>query len=121
MTTTDQSEIQRRMQFVSDRDAWIEANQPERPACPPWCADRTAHHQEYEGLIADGSVCVRHHSVDVGSVAVCQEEQNQDGVVTLLKPHILAFSDYGDAFDAAQARAMARDLIAAADMLDSLT
>jgi len=95
--------------------------QPSRQTCPPWCTDDTADHRAYEVLTTDRSVNVRWHSAEVGQVSICQGEHLKDSRVSLAKPTILAFSEYGDELDANQARAMARDLIAAADMLDSLT
>lgn len=89
------------------------------PPCPSWCSEPTGH----DYTCTDGSgadlAFERFHCSPVGAVLMVDAlERNHYGTVTLGAPSV--HLDERPDVDAAGARALAADLLAAADLLDRI-
>jgi hypothetical protein len=118
------------MLAMIDRDERREANYPKvTPPCPSWCrsveiygARQLAtydHPHGYDSLSDDETTFFRFHVSSNEHYYVAQEEQNREGVITLGPLHLGGGPE--EEMTAAQARAKAAELLAAADMLDEVT
>lgn len=103
-------------------DHGITITRAQVPPCPSWCrfTDHLPDHS-YDSESLDGSTLSRFHISDVSGVYIAQEEFNRDGVVRFGPAHISGAVGDGDIETTAdEARALAADLIAAADELDHI-
>jgi hypothetical protein len=91
------------------------------PACPWWCTETALDHRtDYDSRLDDiGSVLQRVHGVNVGAVSVIQTEVNRHGAVTLEDDVAIMLEQ--ESGGSTLARQLARDLEAAADLVDRIS
>lgn len=106
---------------VYEHELYAEAHAPAViPACPSWCVDPDGH--DYDSTDGAGEQLTFHrfHHAPVGPLlSVDALEHNHDGTVTMDAPSV--HLDERPEVGASGARALAADLLAAADLLDSIT
>lgn len=104
---------------VYEQQKIVETNAPTViPPCPWWCKDPAGHDYTSTDGWDDDLTFQRFHSHPVGQLSVDTIEHNVAGVVTL-DPAGVYVDERGDN-DAAHCRALAADLLAAADLLDRI-
>ncbi len=122
--------LQRARRKLAEQEARADASRPSSPPpCPPWCALPAGHaYDSYDPRYRDHEVVsvvhFRQHvsTADPAAAYVEQTESSHDGKVTLEPPVVIydgEMSEHGA--DAAEARRVAAALLAAADLLDTLT
>lgn len=90
------------------------------PPCPSWCALPAGH--GYDSYDTDGRTHYRFHTAPEGGPGPLVEsmESYNDGAVTLTDPKVDVMQKT-EALTAEEARSNAAQLLAAADLLDSIT
>jgi hypothetical protein len=103
------------LQEMREHDAYLASIKPTPPACPAWCTQPAGH--DYDCTDGDEGF-IRSHSTERNDrrAWVWQRETNTAGVLTFEEVSIGV--DEGD-LGADQARKLAADLLAAADVLDA--
>ncbi len=123
-------ELQRAHRLLREQEALADASRPSSPPpCPPWCARARGHaYDSYDPHYRDHQVVsvvhFRQHvsTADPAAAYVEQTETSHEGKVSLEPPAVFydgAMSERGA--DAVEARRVAAALLAAADLLDTLT
>jgi hypothetical protein len=94
------------------------------PACPSWCDSPYPRHLDWDDLTNQPGMQERTHTYgEIGSAAsVCMDQvlDPATGVITDGAPYIFVSVDEFEHVDGGRARAIAADLVAAADRLDEI-
>ncbi len=123
-------ELQRAHRLLREQEALADASRPSSPPpCPPWCALPAGHaydsyDPQYRGHEVVSVVHFRQHvsTADPADAYVEQTESSHEGKVTLEPPAVFYDGEMSErGADAAEARRVAAALLAAADLLDTLT
>jgi hypothetical protein len=125
----DEEEIAQRRAYFAELDAAIaafEAGQPERPACPSWCALPAGHSYSFADYSdADDGVYIRWHSsmAEDGVGYVEQVETWDNGVLKVDASAIVCWvggnRSEGE-LTATEARQAAAEFLAAAEVMDAI-
>lgn len=105
---------------VYEHEVFAEAHAPATiPPCPWWCADQAGHGYDSTDGTGDELAFERFHHAPVGPLlTVDAPERNHYGTVSVTVPSV--YLDERADVDAAGARALAADLLAAADLLERI-